>query len=64
MQSNTVVVENQPINFPNFSVEKRTSKPDPFTLQNRFASIPYPLFLSSPQLRRQGLFSDSEYIVS
>jgi hypothetical protein len=34
MQSNTAVVENQPINFPNFSVEKRTYKPDPFTVRD------------------------------
>jgi hypothetical protein len=31
MQSNTAAVENQPINFPSFSVEKRTNKFDPFT---------------------------------
>ena len=34
MQSNTVVVENQPINFPNFSVEKKTYKSDPFTIRD------------------------------
>jgi len=32
MQSNTAAVENQPINFPSFSVEKRTCKSDPFTV--------------------------------
>src|SRR6266481_4099597 len=32
MQSNTVEVENQPINFPSFSVEKKTYKSDPFTI--------------------------------
>jgi hypothetical protein len=32
MQSNTAVVENQPINFPNFSVEKETCKCDPFAI--------------------------------
>ncbi len=34
MQSNTVEVENQPINFPNFSVEKKTYKSDPFTIRD------------------------------
>jgi hypothetical protein len=32
MQSNTAVGENQHINFPSFSVEKRTYKSDPFTI--------------------------------
>jgi hypothetical protein len=32
MQSNTAAVENQPINFLNFSVEKKTCKSDPFTI--------------------------------
>jgi hypothetical protein len=32
MQSNTAAVENRPINFPSFSVEKKTYKPDPFTI--------------------------------
>jgi hypothetical protein len=34
MQSNTVEVENQPLNFPNFSGEERTYKPDPFTIKD------------------------------
>jgi len=34
MQSNTAVVENQPINFPNFSVEKETYESDPFTVRD------------------------------
>lgn len=34
MQSNTVEVENQPVNFPNFSVEKKAYKPDHFTIKN------------------------------
>ena len=34
MQSNTVEVENQPVNFPTFTVEKRTYKPDPFTIRD------------------------------
>jgi len=34
MQSNTVVVENQPISFPNFSVEKKTYKSDPFIIRD------------------------------
>src|SRR5208283_109481 len=34
MQSNTVEVENQPVNFPNFSVEKKTYKPDPFRIRD------------------------------
>jgi hypothetical protein len=34
MQSNTVEVENQPVNFPNFSVEKETCKSDPFTVRD------------------------------
>jgi hypothetical protein len=32
MQSNTAEVQNQPINFYNFSVEKKTYKSDPFTI--------------------------------
>jgi hypothetical protein len=32
MQSNTAAVENQPVNFPNFSLEKNTYKSDPFTI--------------------------------
>jgi hypothetical protein len=32
MQSNTAAVENQHINFPNFSVEKKAYKSDPFTI--------------------------------
>jgi len=34
MQSNTVEIENQPVNFPNFSVEKKTYKPDPFRIRD------------------------------
>jgi hypothetical protein len=34
MQSNTAAVENQPINFPSFSVEKKTYKSDPFTIKD------------------------------
>jgi hypothetical protein len=34
MQSNTAAVENQPINFPSFSVEKKTCKSDPFTIKD------------------------------
>lgn len=34
MQSNTVVIENQPANFLNFSIEKRTYKTDPFTIRD------------------------------
>jgi hypothetical protein len=34
MQSNTVEVENQSINVPNFSVEKKTYKSDPFTIRD------------------------------
>jgi hypothetical protein len=34
MQSNTVEVENQPVNLPNFSVGKKTYKPDPFTIRD------------------------------
>ena len=34
MQSNTAVVGNQDINFASFSVEKRTYKPDPFTVKD------------------------------
>ena len=32
MQSNTAAVENQPINFPSFSVEKKAYTSDPFTI--------------------------------
>ena len=32
MQSNTPAVENQPINFPKYSVEKKPYKADPFTI--------------------------------
>src|SRR5208283_2670576 len=34
MTSNTVEIESHPVNFPNCSVEKRTCKPDPFTLKD------------------------------
>ena len=34
MQSNTVVIENQPVNFLNFAVEKRRYKPEPFTIKD------------------------------
>jgi len=34
MQSNTATVENQPINFPNFSVENEPCQPDPFTIRD------------------------------
>lgn len=34
MQSNTVVFESQLANFPNYAVEKRTYKPDPFTIKD------------------------------
>jgi hypothetical protein len=34
MQSNTVEVENQPINFPSLSVKKKTYKSDPFTVRD------------------------------
>ena len=34
MQSNTVEIESHPVNFPSFSVEKRTYKPDPFTIKD------------------------------
>lgn len=34
MTSNTVEIENQPVNFPSCSVEKRTYKPDPFTIKD------------------------------
>jgi hypothetical protein len=34
MQSNTAAVENRPINFPIFSVEKKTYKPDPFGIRD------------------------------
>jgi hypothetical protein len=34
MQSNTAAVENQPIYFPSFSVEKRTYTSDPFTIRD------------------------------
>ena len=32
MTSNTVEIESHPVNFPNISVEKRTYRPDPFTI--------------------------------
>jgi hypothetical protein len=34
MTSNTVEIEIHPVNFPSFSVEKRTYKPDPFTIKD------------------------------
>jgi hypothetical protein len=34
MQSNTVEVENRAVNFPNFSVEKKTYKPDSFGIRD------------------------------
>jgi hypothetical protein len=34
MTSNTVEIESHPVNFPSFSVERRTHKPDPFTIRN------------------------------
>ncbi len=34
MMSNTVEIENQPVNFPSCSVEKRTYKPDLFTIKD------------------------------
>ena len=34
MTSNTVEIESHPVNFPSFSVEKRTYKPDPFTIRD------------------------------
>src|SRR5271170_2475340 len=34
MTSNTVEIESHPVNFPNFSGEKRTYKPDPFTIKD------------------------------
>lgn len=34
MQSNTVKTENQPVNFPDFPVEKRAYKPDPFSIKD------------------------------
>lgn len=34
MQSNTVKIGNQPVNFPNFSAEKTTYKPDPFRIRD------------------------------
>ena len=34
MMSNTVEIESYPVNFPSFSVEKRTYKPDPFTIKD------------------------------
>ena len=34
MQSNTAVVTNQPVNFPNFSVENKPYKADPFTTRD------------------------------
>ena len=34
MQANTAAVENQPINFPNFSVENKPRQSDPFTIRD------------------------------
>jgi hypothetical protein len=34
MQSNTAVSENQPINFPNFSVENLPRQSDPFAIKD------------------------------
>ena len=34
MQSNTAAVANQPLNFPNFSVENKPYKADPFTIRD------------------------------
>ena len=34
MQANTAEVANQPNNFPNFSVENRPHKSDPFTIKD------------------------------
>jgi hypothetical protein len=34
MQSNTVAIENQPVNFPNLPVEKKTYKSDPFRIRD------------------------------
>jgi len=34
MTSNTVEIESHPVNFPSFSVEKRTYKPDPFAIKD------------------------------
>jgi hypothetical protein len=34
MQSNTHAVENQPVNFSNFSVESKPYRPDPFTIRD------------------------------
>ena len=34
MQSNTCEIRNQPVSFSSFSVEKRTYKPDPFTVKD------------------------------
>jgi hypothetical protein len=34
MQSNTHAVENQPVNFSNFSVENKPYQPDPFTMRD------------------------------
>jgi hypothetical protein len=34
MSSNTVEIESHPVNFPSFSVEKRTYKLDPFTIKD------------------------------
>jgi hypothetical protein len=34
MTSNTVEIESHPVNFPSFSVEKRTYKSDPFTIKD------------------------------
>lgn len=34
MLSNTAEIENQPVDFPNFAVEKRTYKPDHFRIRD------------------------------
>ena len=34
MHTNTAEIENQPVNFPYFAVEKRTYKPDPFGIRD------------------------------
>ena len=34
MTNNTAEIESHPVNFPSFSVEKRTYKPDPFTIKD------------------------------
>jgi hypothetical protein len=39
MTSNTVEIESHPVNFPSFSVEKRTYKPDPFTVKVPASSV-------------------------